>query len=131
MTGHRCSDLAARALLGLHALGRLSDVEDRRVRSHLTDCPPCGVEFAELRAVTAALDLLTPSDIAELLVADGPAEQTGRGEQTEKSEPGVRLACRFTLNQRYSRGTSGPPVRRPGKGMRPAPQLPRGRPPER
>ncbi|WP_033341149.1 zf-HC2 domain-containing protein [Catenuloplanes japonicus] len=126
MTGYRCSDDAARALLGLHALGRLSDAEDRQIRAHLADCLSCGAEFAELRAVTAALDLLSPADIAELLVADhadAPAEHTA------KIEPAVRLACRFALNQRYSRGTSGPPVRRPGK--RPAPQLPRGRPRER
>ncbi|MDR7274281.1 zf-HC2 domain-containing protein [Catenuloplanes atrovinosus] len=124
MTDDRCVDDDARSLLGLHVLGRLTEAEDEYVRFHLDDCGSCGVELAGLRQVTAALDLLSPADVAELLVAD-PAEDA-----SDAPLPELREFCRFVI-YRSARRYGRSPARRGGAGGRPATQLPPGRPRKR
>jgi anti-sigma factor RsiW len=80
--GQRCTDRAARHLLGLHVLGRLTPAERARALRHVDQCPPCAAETAALRGITYALDLLSPSDVAEIVAtrkipavrSEGPPE---------------------------------------------------------
>ncbi|GAB7052323.1 anti-sigma factor family protein [Catenuloplanes indicus] len=114
MTADRCTDEAARTLLGLYALGRLSAAEEARTVAHLEECAACRAEVAELTHVTSALGLLTADDIAEILAEE------------EDRPPAVRAPV--------CRGARGTRDRRPGRasvgtlarGAAPAPDFPPG-----
>jgi anti-sigma factor RsiW len=78
--------------LGAYALGALDPGESARVDGHLTRCPDCRAELAELRPVVAHLDCV-PQDEAERLDA-APAPPP---------PPGVLLALRARARRRALR----------------------------
>jgi hypothetical protein len=53
--------------------GRLGPADQLRTSRHVQRCHSCAAESADLRAVTLALDLLTPADIAEIIAEHRPA----------------------------------------------------------
>lgn len=85
-TAPECGDQAVRHLLGLHALGRLDPADELRVERHSRQCAPCMRESEGLRQATAALDLLTPSDRAEIRAKGRvtPAPETACGSAVQR-----------------------------------------------
>ncbi|MEU5991426.1 zf-HC2 domain-containing protein [Spirillospora sp. NPDC047418] len=83
MGGTDCG--AYRLGLGVYAIGRLDGAEADALSAHLSGCPPCRAELAELRTAAA---LLAHS------VRPGPARgSAGRGPRTGASRRGLSGAC--------------------------------------
>ena len=102
MTGDRCTDETAQALLGLFALGRLGAAERAQALAHLERCTACRHEVEELSRVTSALNLLTPEEIAEILTED---------ETPPKQRGSVCLTVFGTRDRRRGHGSSAAAAR--------------------
>jgi hypothetical protein len=58
--------------LGAYVLGALEPVERRHVEGHLTDCPACAAELAELEPLPALLDRVPREDLEPVAVTPSP-----------------------------------------------------------
>jgi anti-sigma factor RsiW len=74
--GRRCTDRSVRDLLGLYALGRLGPGDKARTSSHVGRCPSCAAESAGLRGLASVLDLLSPSDVADMVAPHAALRRT-------------------------------------------------------
>jgi hypothetical protein len=79
---------AYRLGLGVYAIGRLAGAEADALSAHLSGCPPCRAELAELRTVAELL--------AHSVRGPGPARKgAGRGPRTGASRLGLSGACAY------------------------------------
>lgn len=58
--------------LGAYVLGALEPAERRQVREHLSACPACAAEAAELEGLPALLDRVRPEDLQAAPVIPSP-----------------------------------------------------------
>ena len=65
-----CADDGVRQLLGFYVLGRLGPADQERTSRHVSECPRCAGESADLRGVTVVLDMLSAAEVAEIIAAD-------------------------------------------------------------
>lgn len=113
-----------REQLGTYVLGQLDPAGRDEVQDHLSGCPSCRAEVADLAPVVAALDRLGPVPVDEGEVAVDPQSQLGeldarrqsraRGARVRRALGSVlvaaTVAAAFGLGTWYAGPRTDPPV---------------------
>ena len=113
-----------REQLGTYVLGQLDPAGRDEVQDHLSGCPSCRAEVADLAPVVAALDRLGPVPVDENEVAVDPQSQLGeldarrqsraRGARVRRALGSVlvaaTVAAAFGLGTWYAGPRTDPPV---------------------